>query len=72
LVVGSNPTGPSLQNPESKTLTEKANISSKPENKNLAEILFSESDIDPDLKLIIEKWPTLSLDLRRAIVKMVQ
>jgi len=34
--------------------------------------LFFESEVDPDLKLIIERWNALSVELRRAIVKMVR
>jgi hypothetical protein len=30
------------------------------------------SDVDPDLKLVNERWPDLSLELRQAIVKMVR
>jgi len=33
---------------------------------------FFESHFDADLKLIIEQWPKLSVELRRAIVKMVE
>jgi hypothetical protein len=29
-------------------------------------------DVDPDLKLVNERWPDLSLELRQAIVKMVR
>ena len=34
--------------------------------------LFSDSEIDPDLKFIIEHWPRLSVELRQAVVKMVR
>ena len=47
LVVGSNPTGPNSQHSENKPLTEKAENGHKPEKRNLVEILFSDSDIDP-------------------------
>jgi hypothetical protein len=33
--------------------------------------LFSQSEIDADLKLIIERWPGLSVELRQAIVRMI-
>jgi hypothetical protein len=38
----------------------------------LSKSCFSEQEIDADLKLIIERWPKLSVELRKAIVKMVQ
>jgi len=34
--------------------------------------LFSKSEIDPDLRAVIERWDGLSVELRRAIVKMVR
>jgi len=34
--------------------------------------LFSALENDPDLRLIIEQWPKLSVELRKAIVKMVR
>jgi len=39
--------------------------------KNLFLACFSETEMDSDLKLIIERWPELSIQLRKAIVKMV-
>jgi hypothetical protein len=39
---------------------------------NLAQILFSGKDVDADLKLIIEQWDGLSVELRKAIVRMVE
>ena len=69
--------GPALpagesQTTESKALTETGKSAGAPENPNLAEILFFESEIDADLRTVIEQWDGLSVDLRRAIVKMVQ
>jgi len=34
--------------------------------------LFLDSEIAPDLKVIIEHWQDLSVELRSAIVKMVR
>lgn len=34
--------------------------------------MFSASENDPDLSLLIEKWSNISVELRKAIVKMVQ
>ncbi len=41
-------------------------------DKNLALSLFLDSEIDPNLRLIVERWPELSVEFRQAIVKMVQ
>jgi len=34
--------------------------------------LFFDSEIDADLKTVIERWPKLSVELRKAIVRMVE
>ena len=44
----------------------------KSESQNLVSGLFSESDIDADLRTVIERWDGLSVELRRAIVRMVR
>jgi hypothetical protein len=44
----------------------------KSESPNLVSGLFFESEIDPDLRTVVEQWDGLSVELRRAIVKMVQ
>jgi len=69
--------GPALpagesQTTESTALTETGKSAGAPENPNLAEILFSESEIDADLRTVIERWEGLSVELRKAIVRMVQ
>ncbi len=46
-------------------------ISPKAEN-ILSKSCFSEQEIDADLKLIIERWPGLSLDIKRMITKIVE
>ncbi len=51
---------------------EAKNADSQQISKNLASGLFLDSEIDPDLKLIIEHWPRLSAELRQAIVKMIR
>jgi len=56
-----------LQTTKDKAVTTTGELSDDPENQNLAQILFFEED----LKLIIEAWPKLSVELRRAIVRMV-
>ncbi len=72
LVEGSNPSGPIKQHPENKAVTETDGPSSESPNQFLVSDRFLESEIDPDLKLIIEHWPKLSVELRQAIVKMVR
>jgi len=46
--------------------------SDKSENQNLVTGLFFESEIDADLKLIIEVWLRLSVELWQAVVKMLR
>ena len=49
------------------TLTATGGSGNNSENQNLAQILF----FDKDLKTIVDRWPALSVELKRAIVKMV-
>jgi len=44
----------------------------KSENQNLVSGLFSALENDSDLKLVVEKWSKLSVELRKAIVRMVE
>ena len=37
-----------------------------------SERLRGPDEIDPDLRLIVERWEGLSVELRRAIVRMVR
>jgi integrase len=41
-------------------------------SKNLAPSFFSDSEIDPDLQLIIQHWPELSVETKQILVKIVQ
>jgi hypothetical protein len=34
--------------------------------------LFSEADFDADLRVVIERWPALSAEMRKAILKLVE
>ena len=72
LVEGSNPSGPNSQPTENKAVAKTDKPNTKSQKQNLVPSLFSDSEIDTDLKLIIEHWPTLSVELRSAIVKMVR
>lgn len=72
LVEGLSSVTPSTQATENKAVTETNTPVTNSENKKLAPSLFSDSEIDADLKSIIERWPTLSVELRQAIVKMVR
>jgi len=60
-----------LQTTEDKAVTTTGESSGNSENQNLVSGLFFALENDPDLKLIIEKWSELSVELRRAIVKMI-
>jgi len=57
-----------LQATEDKAVTATGELSDKTENQNLVSGLFFEED----LKKLIEAWPKLSVELRKAIVKMVE
>jgi hypothetical protein len=57
---------------EGKAVTARGETSSRSENGQLVSGLFSEAEIDADLKLIIEQWPRCSVELRKAIVRMVK
>jgi hypothetical protein len=57
-----------LHNPlKTNQLQQQANRAVNPKMKSC----FSEPEMDSDLKLIIERWLELSIELRKAIVKMV-
>ena len=53
-------------------LKEAKNTDSQEISENLVSGLFFDSEIDPDLKVIIERWPELSVELRQAIIKMIR
>ena len=57
---------------ENTALTATRGSGDKSQNPNLVSGLFFESEIDADLRAVIERWDGLSVDLRQAIVKMVQ
>lgn len=44
-----------------KPLTSPKAESENPQPENLVEILFSKSELDDDLKLILERWPKLNV-----------
>ena len=71
-VTGSSPVSPIIQTVVNKEVSEADKPSSKAQKQNLAQILFSKVENDEDLKIIIECWPKLSVELRSAIVKMVR
>ena len=70
-VVGSIPLLPITQASENEKVTETDKPSSESQKQKLVSGLFLDSEIDPDLKLIIECWPELSVELRSAICRMV-
>jgi hypothetical protein len=67
LVVGSNPTGPIQQNFNNKGLTKSKQTNELHNSENLVQILFS----DPQLQQFVGQWLTLSVELRKAIIRMV-
>ena len=71
-VGGSNPPLPITQDTENKELTKADTPKPESTKQNLAQILFSKVENDPELKIIIERWSELSVELRRAIVKMIE
>ncbi len=60
------------QTTDNKVLIETAKSGDKSENPNLVSGLFFESEIDADLRTVIERWDELSVELREAIVKMMR
>jgi hypothetical protein len=72
LAEGLSTVGQSTQVAENKAVIETDKPSTKSQNQKLASSLFSESEIDPDLRAVVEVWPNLSIELRQAIVKMVR
>ncbi|MHC4440096.1 MAG: hypothetical protein ACYS3S_22310 [Planctomycetota bacterium] len=68
LVVGSNPTGPIQQNSKNKRLRDSKQTNEFQNSENLVQILFS----DAQLQQIVECRPKLSVELRKAIAKMVR
>ena len=71
-VTGSSPVSPSIQTPENKELAESKTDTANRQSQNLAPSLFLDSELDADLRVIVERWPELSVELRQAIVKMVE
>jgi hypothetical protein len=61
-----------IQSPTNTALTATNKSNDKPGNQELVSGLFSKSELDADLRTVIERWDGLSVDLREAIVKMVQ
>ena len=72
LVVGSNPTGPNTQASKNKAVTKTGESSGKSQDGNLAEILFSKTEIEQDLKLVVERWPMLPEHIKAAIKTLIQ
>jgi hypothetical protein len=72
LAEGLNYVSQSTQITENKEVTEIDKPSSESQKQKLAPSLFLDSEIDPDLKTVIEHWQRLSVELRQAIVKMTR
>ena len=71
-VGGSSPPGRIAQVSEGKAITQADKPSSESQNQKLASSLFSDLENDPDLRLIVERWSELSVELRQAIGRMVR
>ncbi len=67
-----NPARPNPQTSQNTPLTKTDKAGTKLENQNLVSGLFSAIENDPDLRLIVEKWSKLSVELRKAIVRIVE
>jgi hypothetical protein len=67
-----NSVKPSTQVVKNKAVIGTDKPSTESPKQKLAPSLFFDSEIDPELRLIIERWPKLSVELRSAIVRMVQ
>ena len=72
LAVGSNPTGHSSQLPKNKEVTINSKSSQNSENQKLVSGLFLESENDPDLKLILQRWPGLPEHIKAAIMALIR
>jgi len=72
MVDGSSLFGLATQSADNKALTTARNKSDSVENRDLVSGLFSALENCADLRAVIEWWPELSVELRQAIVKMVQ
>jgi hypothetical protein len=72
LAEGLSTVGQSTQVAENKAVIETDKPSSESQKQKLAPSLFLDSEIDPDLKTVIEHWQRLSVELRQAIVKMTR
>jgi hypothetical protein len=67
-----NPAERATQTPVNAAFTETGKSGDKSGNQNLVSGLFSKSEMDADLRTVIERWESLSVALRLAIVKIVQ
>ena len=66
-VTGSSPVSPNTQASKNKAVTKSASKGGKSQDGNLAEILFSDAEIEQDLKRFIRDWPKFSGELRQVI-----
>ena len=62
----------SCQLPTNTQLTKADKKQGESSEKNLVNSLFSELKKDENLRLIVEKWPELSVEIQTMIAKMVQ
>ena len=72
MVTGPNPSRRIAEPIENKRVTNPKDGSSNRQSENLVSGLFSETEFDAELKLIIETWPKLSVEVKKMIVKIVK
>lgn len=71
MVGGSSPSGRISQFEERQALTDAKTTSQVGKPEKFTESLRGSAGIDPDLATLIDRWPTLSKELRAAISRMI-
>ena len=71
-VVGSIPSSPIKKPLENKEVTKARSKYDSTKNQNLVSGLFFNSEFDADLKLIIEQWPELSVEVRNIVIQIIK
>ena len=71
-VAGSSPAGDVREVQSEKKLTASKRTDSVSKDAELVSGLFSEREIDPELRTVIDRWPELAPELRAAILKIAE
>jgi len=72
LVVGSNPTGPSSQVPQDQALMEAKPIDGIGNPAKFSDSLRAIIEAEPELRLVIQRWPALTREIRQTITQLVK